>query len=174
MLKLDLSKLATFLPQDYAAQRQDRLAKAAQMLDTHTGPGGDFTGWVYLPRDYDKEEFARIQAAAQKIQSQSKALVVIGIGGSYLGARAVIELLKPKSGLDIYFAGNGLSTDALLELIAADPAFNLSLEELQKAMDGKRYVGRAPKQVEEFLEEVIRPVLEENKEVLGMKAEITV
>ena len=62
----------------------------------------------------------------------------------------------------------------LLELIAADPAFNLSLEELQKAMDGKRYVGRAPKQVEEFLEEVIRPVLEENKEVLGMKAEITV
>ena len=59
MLKLDLSKLATFLPQDYAAQRQDRLAKAAQMLDTHTGPGGDFTGWVYLPRDYDKEEFAR-------------------------------------------------------------------------------------------------------------------
>ena len=48
MLKLDLSKLATFLPQDYAAQRQDRLAKAAQMLDTHTGPGGDFTGWVYL------------------------------------------------------------------------------------------------------------------------------
>ena len=62
----------------------------------------------------------------------------------------------------------------LLELIAADPAFNLSLEELQKAMDGKRYVGRAPKQVEEFLEEVIRPILEENKEVLGMRAEITV
>ena len=114
MLKLDLSKLATFLPQDYAAQRQDRLAKAAQMLDTHTGPGGDFTGWVYLPRDYDKEEFARIQAAAQKIQSQSKALVVIGIGGSYLGARAVIELLKPKSGLDIYVSGTGLSTGALL------------------------------------------------------------
>ena len=133
MLKLDLSKLATFLPQDYAAQRQDRLAKAAQMLDTHTGPGGDFTGWVYLPRDYDKEEFARIQAAAQKIQSQSKALVVIGIGGSYLGARAVIELLKPKSGLDIYFAGNGLSTDALLELIAAIGDRDFSVNVISKS-----------------------------------------
>ena len=133
MLKLDLSKLATFLPQDYAAQRQDRLAKAAQMLDTHTGPGGDFTGWVYLPRDYDKEEFARIQAAAKKIQSQSKALVVIGIGGSYLGARAVIELLKPKSGLDIYFAGNGLSTDALLELIAAIGDRDFSVNVISKS-----------------------------------------
>ena len=133
MLKLDRSKLATFLPQDYAAQRQDRLAKAAQMLDTHTGPGGDFTGWVYLPRDYDKEEFARIQAAAKKIQSQSKALVVIGIGGSYLGARAVIELLKPKSGLDIYFAGNGLSTDALLELIAAIGDRDFSVNVISKS-----------------------------------------
>lgn len=78
-----------------------------------------------LPRDYDKEEFARIKAAARKIQQQSQVLVVIGIGGSYLGARAVIELLaspnynlKKKDTPDIYFAGNGLSTDSLLELIA--------------------------------------------------------
>jgi len=124
MLKLDLSKLSGFLPEDYAASREDRLAKAAQMLATHTGPGGDFTGWVYLPRDYDKEEFARIQAAAKKIQQQSQVLVVIGIGGSYLGARAVIEViksnnynLKKKDTPDVFFAGNGLSTDALLELL---------------------------------------------------------
>ena len=125
MLKLDLSKLNQFLPQDYVAARQDDLAKAADMLAHHNGPGGDFTGWVNLPRDYDKEEFARIKAAAKKIQQQSQVLVVIGIGGSYLGARAVIELLaspnynlKQKNTPDIYFAGNGLSTDALLELIS--------------------------------------------------------
>ena len=124
MLKLDLSKLSGFIPEDYLTSREDRLSKAAQMLAAHTGPGGDFTGWVTLPRDYDKEEFARIQAAAKKIQSQSQVLVVIGIGGSYLGARAVIELLlsqnynlKKKDTPDIFFAGNGLSTDALLELI---------------------------------------------------------
>ena len=105
--------------------RQDDLAQAADMLARHNGPGGDFTGWVNLPRDYDKEEFARIKAAAEKIRQQSQVLVVIGIGGSYLGARAVIELLaspnynlKQKNTPDIYFAGNGLSTDALLELIA--------------------------------------------------------
>ena len=124
MLKLDLSKLKGFIPEDHFAVRQDKLAKAAQMLAGHSGPGGDFTGWVALPRDYDKEEFARIQAAAQKIQRQSQVLVVIGIGGSYLGARAVIELLcspnynlKKKDTPDVFFAGNGLSTDALLELI---------------------------------------------------------
>ena len=124
MLKLDLSKIASFVPENYVADRQQALEKAASMLANHDGPGGDFTGWVYLPRDYDKEEFARIKAAAKKIKEQSEVLVVIGIGGSYLGARAVVELLgspnynlKKKDTPDIYFAGNGLSTDALLELI---------------------------------------------------------
>ena len=125
MLKLDLSKLKGFIPETYLSDRQGALTKAADMLANHNGPGGDFTGWVYLPRDYDKEEFARIQAAARKIQQQSQVLVVIGIGGSYLGARAVIDLLaspnynlKKKDTPDILFAGNGLSTDALLETIA--------------------------------------------------------
>ena len=125
MLHLDLTKLEGFIPQDYLTQRMAGLEKAASMLANHDGPGGDFTGWVYLPRVYDKEEFARIQAAAKKIQQQSQVLVVIGIGGSYLGARAVIDLLaspnynlKKKDTPDILFAGNGLSTDALLETIA--------------------------------------------------------
>ncbi len=125
MLKLDLSQLAGFLPQGYAVSRQTGLKKAADMLAAGNGPGGDFTGWVALPEQYDREEFARIQAAAERIKKQSQVLVVVGIGGSYLGARAVIELLsspnynlKVKDTPDIYFAGNGLSTDALLELIA--------------------------------------------------------
>ena len=123
MLKLDLSNASSFLPQDYLSSRMKALEKARVMLAEHNGPGGDFTGWVRLPEEYDKEEFARIQAAAKKIRSDSDVLVVIGIGGSYLGARAVIELLgsadhklapnKP----EIFFAGNGLSTDAMGDLI---------------------------------------------------------
>ena len=123
MLKLDLSNASSFLPQDYLSSRMEALEKARVMLAEHNGPGGDFTGWVRLPEEYDKEEFARIQAAAKKIRSDSDVLVVIGIGGSYLGARAVIELLgsadhklapnKP----EIFFAGNGLSTDAMGDLI---------------------------------------------------------
>ena len=123
MLKLDLSNASSFLPQDYLSSRMEALEKARVMLAEHNGPGGDFTGWVRLPEEYDKEEFARIQAAAAKIRSDSDVLVVIGIGGSYLGARAVIELLgsadhklapnKP----EIFFAGNGLSTDAMGDLM---------------------------------------------------------
>ena len=73
MLKLDLSKIASFVPENYVADRQQALEKAASMLANHDGPGGDFTGWVYLPRDYDKEEFARIKAAAKKIKEEGGA-----------------------------------------------------------------------------------------------------
>lgn len=97
---------------------------AIDTLVNGTGAGNDFTGWVNLPVDYDKEEFARIQKAAEKIKASSKALVVIGIGGSYLGARAVIELLKspnynalPKDTPDVYFLGNGISSDALTDVV---------------------------------------------------------
>lgn len=140
MIKLDLSKLEGFLPQDYLEQRCEGLERAADMLAHHNGPGGDFTGWVTLPRDYDKGEFARIKAAAEKIRRQSQVLVVIGIGGSYLGARAVIELLaspnynlKQKDTPDIYFAGNGLSTDALLELIALIGERDFSVNVISKS-----------------------------------------
>ena len=81
MLKLDLSQLAGFLPQGYAVSRQTGLKKAADMLAAGNGPGGDFTGWVALPEQYDREEFARIQAAAERIKKQSQVLVVVGIGG---------------------------------------------------------------------------------------------
>ena len=124
MIQVDLSNIRSFVPEDWLTSRLSRLEEARTMLEEGNGPGGDFTGWVHLPRDYDKEEFARIQKAAKQIQSDSQALVVIGIGGSYLGARAVVELLqspnynlKKKDTPDIFFAGNGLSTDALLETI---------------------------------------------------------
>ncbi|HIS51270.1 MAG TPA: glucose-6-phosphate isomerase [Candidatus Onthomonas avicola] len=101
-----------------------RVAAAHQVLESGSGAGNDFLGWVRLPEAYDKEEFARIQKAAKKIQSDSQVLVVIGIGGSYLGARAVVELiqspnynLKKKGTPDIFFAGNTLSTDAVLETL---------------------------------------------------------
>ena len=124
MLAVKSCQLQAFLPLPYEEVLAPRRKRAHEKLQSGSGAGGEFTGWVHLPRDYDREEFARIQAAARKIQQDSQALVVIGIGGSYLGARGVIECLcspnynlKVKDTPDIYFAGNGLSTDALLELI---------------------------------------------------------
>lgn len=125
MLSLDVSQLQSFLPDGALAHYEDRLRQTSEWINTHTGPGGDYTGWIHYPKEFDTQEFDRIQAAAKKIQQQSQVLVVVGIGGSYLGARAVIELiqspnynLKKKDTPDIFFAGNGMSTDALLETIA--------------------------------------------------------
>ena len=122
MVRIDTNGAKEFLPEGSLVQQAQ---SAIDMLKNGTGAGSDFIGWVDLPVNYDKEEFTRIQQAAKKIQSDSRALVVIGIGGSYLGARAVIELLRSpnynmlqKSTPDIYFAGNGISSDALSEIIA--------------------------------------------------------
>ena len=124
MPKVDASNALSFLPENWLTGREADLAEAHAMLQEGRGPGSDFLGWVHLPENYDKEEYARIKAAAAKIRSDSQALVVIGIGGSYLGARAVIELLASpnynlckKDGPEIYFVGNGLSTDAMLEVM---------------------------------------------------------
>ena len=123
MLSVDVSKAASFLPLPYEEALRPMLAKASGWLQNGGGKGSDFIGWVRLPEDYDKEEFARIEAAAAKIRKDSAALVVIGIGGSYLGARGVIECLcspnynlKKKDGPNIYFIGNGLSSAALREV----------------------------------------------------------
>ena len=96
---------------------------AFDLLMKGTGQGNDFIGWRDLPVNYDKEEFARIKVAAEKIKKNADVLVVIGIGGSYLGARAAIEFVKSplynnlkKDTPDIYFAGNNISPTALSEL----------------------------------------------------------
>lgn len=123
MLKLDLSNLKNFLPEDWLDQRRNALRRAHAMLEEGNGPGGSFTGWVHLPQDYDKAELSRIKAAAVRIRCNSDALVVIGIGGSYLGARAAVELLRLPNynlnpgGPQVFFAGNTLSADAVSELV---------------------------------------------------------
>ena len=100
---------------------------AKELLVSKTGPGNDFLGWIDLPVNYDKEEFARIKKAAAKIQSDSEVLLVIGIGGSYLGARAAIEFLRhgfynmiskeQRKTPEIYFVGNSISSTYLKNLV---------------------------------------------------------
>ena len=124
-IKLNDKYVSSFIREHEIAFMQDQVNTADRMLREKCGPGSDFLGWVDLPEAYDKEEFARIQAAAKKIQKSCDIFVVIGIGGSYLGARAVIEYLKSplynnlkKDTPDIYFAGNCISADSLNELLA--------------------------------------------------------
>ncbi len=131
--------LSPFVKEDEFAAIYPQVAAAHQMLESKTGPGNDFLGWMYLPRDYDKEEFARIQAAAQQIRSDSDVLVVAGIGGSYLGARAVVEAVKGvyhnelEPGLKIYFCGNSISPTALNDIIALCKGKRFSINVISKS-----------------------------------------
>ena len=120
MVKVDLTGAAGFFTA--AGHDYELAALAHKTLADKSGLGNDFTGWVELPRRIKETELERIVAAAEKIRSRSKALVVIGIGGSYLGARGAIELLKPMPGKDdpkVFFMGNTLSTDTICDTIAA-------------------------------------------------------
>ena len=115
-------------------------AVAYDLLKSGRGQGNDFQGWVDLPVSYDKDEFARIKAAAKKIKKNSDILVVIGIGGSYLGARAAIEFVKSplynslkKDTPDIYFAGNNISTTALTELLSICEGKDISVNVISKS-----------------------------------------
>ena len=95
-LALNTKHLSSFIKEEEYKAIYPQVEAAHKTLEAKNGPGSDFLGWMYLPRDYDKEEFARIKAAAAKIREDSDVLVVAGIGGSYLGARAVIEAVKAK------------------------------------------------------------------------------
>ena len=140
MIQMDLSHIRQFIPLPYEEARAAQLRLAHSHLQHGDGAGGEFTGWVQLPRQYDREEFARIQAAARKIQQDSQALVVIGIGGSYLGARGVIECLcspnynlKKKDTPNIYFMGNGLSADAMEEVLEFLDGVDFSVNVISKS-----------------------------------------
>lgn len=116
---------ASFISADELAHIQPMVNTAHSLLTQKNGAGNDFLGWTTLPESYDKEEFARIKAAAARIQDSCQVFVAIGIGGSYLGARAVIEFLKSplynnlkKNTPDVYFAGNNISASALSELLS--------------------------------------------------------
>ena len=123
----DYSKASAFISNEEVSYMEKLVADAKEQLVSKTGAGNDFLGWIDLPVDYDKEEFARIKKAAEKIQSDSEVLVVIGIGGSYLGARAAIEFLRhgfynnlPKEARktpEIYYAGNSISGTYLKGLV---------------------------------------------------------
>ena len=124
-LKLDINNTSKWIDSDELSVLLEEGRKAMKTLYTGTGKGNDFIGWLTLADGNNAEEIARIKAAAAKIRSNSEALVVIGIGGSYLGAKAAMDFIKSpnynnlkKDTPDIYFAGNGLSADATNELIA--------------------------------------------------------
>ena len=93
-VRFDYSLASNVISEDEIKSMEKITNDAKDVLLSKSGAGSDFLGWIDLPVDYDKDEFARIQKAAQKIQSDSEVLLVIGIGGSYLGARAAIEFLR--------------------------------------------------------------------------------
>ena len=126
-LSLDLSNVSSFVSEEKLMGMEAEVKAAVKTLEEGTGAGNDFLGWINLPTDYDKEEFDRIKKAAEKIKSDSDVLVVVGIGGSYLGARAAIELLshtfynklskEDRKAPEVYFAGNSISGTYLAHLI---------------------------------------------------------
>lgn len=123
-LKLNDKFIRDFVSAEELQNMQPMVDTAHKMLVDHSGPGNDFLGWMDLPINYDRAEFAAIQAAAEKIKKSCDVFVVIGIGGSYLGSRAVIEFLKSplynnlsKDTPDIYFSGNSISASAMQELL---------------------------------------------------------
>lgn len=125
-VSFDYSKAAGFVSAEEIENFKSTVMSARETLLSRTGAGNDYLGWIDLPVDYDKEEFARIKEAARKIQSDSEVLLVIGIGGSYLGARAAIEFLThsfynvldkaKRKTPEIYFLGNSISSKYLKDL----------------------------------------------------------
>ncbi|WP_312653479.1 glucose-6-phosphate isomerase [Proteiniclasticum sp.] len=143
MLKVDLKNLEGFM-NAHEIEYLDPLVKAAHgMLHDKTGPGNDFLGWLDLPRDYDKEEFDRVKKAAEKIKSDSDVLIVIGIGGSYLGAKAAIEMMShtfyntlskdKRKTPEIYFLGQNISGDYLNDVLEIIEGKDVSVNVISKS-----------------------------------------
>jgi glucose-6-phosphate isomerase len=135
----DYSKASVFIADHEIQSMKKLVADARETLLKKTGAGNDFLGWIDLPVNYDKEEFSRIQKAAEKIQSDSEVLLVIGIGGSYLGARAAIEFLghsfknkvskEIRKAPEIYFVGNSISSTYIAHLkdVIGDRDFSINM-----------------------------------------------
>jgi len=138
-LKLISDYAKPFLRENDITGLTAQVAAAHEQLTTGTGLGNDFIGWVNLPFDYDKEEFERIKSAADRIRKDSDILIVIGIGGSYLGARAAIEFLKGpyynnlNDGPEVYFAGNSISGSALSDILRLCEGKNVSVNIISKS-----------------------------------------
>lgn len=135
----DYSKTAPFISANEVELMKKLTLDAKELLVSKTGAGNDFLGWIDLPVDYDKDEFARIKKAAEKIKNDSEVLIVIGIGGSYLGARAAIEFLRHsfynvvskeiRKTPEIYFVGNSISSTYLKNLldVVGDRDFSINM-----------------------------------------------
>ena len=139
-MKLNLNYAGEYACNEKLEAMQAEISKAHAMLHEGTGQGNDFLGWIDLPVNYDKEEFAQIKECAGKIKKDSEALVVLGIGGSYLGARAAIEFVKSnnynlvkKDTPDIYFGGNTISSSAVAELIKLIEGKDFSINVISKS-----------------------------------------
>ncbi|MBU9721764.1 MULTISPECIES: glucose-6-phosphate isomerase [Bacillaceae] len=142
-ISFDYSKATDFLSQHEVNYMQDAIKAAHEAVHNKTGPGNDFLGWVDLPVDYDKEEFARIKKAAEKIKSDSDVLLVIGIGGSYLGARAAIEALQhsfyntlEKDGRktpQVFFVGQNISSTYVRHLLEVIEGKDVSVNVISKS-----------------------------------------
>ena len=142
-INFNYNKALDFFAKEEVDVLQPYVDVAHDMLHNKTGLGNDFLGWVDLPNNYDKEEFARIKKAAEKIKSDSDVLVVIGIGGSYLGARAAIECLghsfrnnlnkDERKTPEIYFAGNNISSTYLMDLLDVIKDKDVSLNVISKS-----------------------------------------
>lgn len=139
-VKLNTKYLNDFISDSDYAAISDEVKAAQKTLHDKSGAGNDFLGWVDLPVNYDKEEFARIEKAAEKIRKDSQVLIVIGIGGSYLGARAAIEFCKSqnynllcKDTPQIFFSGNSISSAALNELVALCEGKDFSVNVISKS-----------------------------------------
>ena len=142
-LSFDYKKALGFVSEAEMEHMREHVKLAHNFIHNKNGAGSDFLGWVDLPENYDKEEFARIKKAAEKIRSDSDVLVVIGIGGSYLGARAAIEMLSHSfyNALDkdkrkspaIFFAGNNISSTYLAELLEAVDGKDISVNVISKS-----------------------------------------
>ncbi|MCQ2483247.1 MAG: glucose-6-phosphate isomerase [Clostridia bacterium] len=144
MISFDYANVLPFIGGQEAVDRMEPQVKVAHdMLHKKNGPGNDFLGWLDLPTNYDKEEFARIRKAAAKIRKDSDVLVVIGIGGSYLGARAAIELLnhsfanvaskKVRKSPIILFCGNSISATYLADLMDVIEGKDISVNIISKS-----------------------------------------
>ena len=139
-IKFNSSFAADFLRENDLLGLEKQVNVAHEMINAKNGLGNDFLGWVTLPTDYDKEEFARIKLAAEKIKNDTDVLIVIGIGGSYLGARAAIEFLKGPyynnlaNGVpEIYFAGNNISGSYLADLLKICEGKRVSVNIISKS-----------------------------------------
>ena len=139
-VRLNDKFLKGFVTDEEIGSYKAALSEAHDKIVNKTGEGSDFLGWYTLPFDYDKDEFERIKKAAKKIKDTSDILVVIGIGGSYLGARAAIEYIKSpnynllsKDTPNIYFAGNSISAQALSEVISLCDGKDFSVNVISKS-----------------------------------------